>query len=283
MSSLQNPYVRIQVQNSDWNKQVSKITIVVHTEGQWESSSLSNNHVTQYLSLAGGGTVQINERHVDEDDINGRFEMVSRNYSYDQSRSMITDFDIPLHPQQRPTVRAIYNIISGGGFNDFCFAPGGMGCRHWHITIVALYEMNGWAIAFSAIGLLDNLSFLYSRAAERVPTSIKPGTFDVDAAQELAQTTWQNMETQVETSLQPMILQRQTLASLSHNLDNNPRLAAQQLQQLQNRGWVLRNSAAVRSSLAAAQRDEAATRARLETIMTVLEEMKRLSEARSEE
>lgn len=129
--------IRIGVKNEDWLERVLAITLVVHTEGRHGSSRYSNNHVTQYLSIQGGRSVQINMRHVEDDNsINGRFEMVSRDYAATASQSMITNIMLPISGQ--PTVQDIHTLLVGGqdarvsdGMQDFCFAPGGLGCRYW--------------------------------------------------------------------------------------------------------------------------------------------------------
>ncbi|EMC97264.1 hypothetical protein BAUCODRAFT_445127 [Baudoinia panamericana UAMH 10762] len=130
---MESQYLRIAISDRDWDELVEGITIVVHTEGRWETSELSNNHVTQYLLLPNSRSVQLNERHVDQDDINGRFEMVSRDYRPDSSRSYITGFHITTI--MRLTVRMVYGAIRRSSLNDFCFANGGMGCRYWQYDL----------------------------------------------------------------------------------------------------------------------------------------------------
>ncbi|KAM3419633.1 hypothetical protein BST61_g2968 [Cercospora zeina] len=136
-------YLKIEVRNEDWKQQVQLITVIVHTEGRWESSNLINNHVTQYLSIPGGRSVQINMRHASADDVYGRLEVVSRNYAAAASQSVVSKLDLQTSAASATVhdiVTAVVNPSSRTGFRDFCFTNSSMGCRYWHTTMACLYE-----------------------------------------------------------------------------------------------------------------------------------------------
>jgi hypothetical protein len=101
--------------------------VVVHTTGAWPNSVHSDNHVTIYVLLDGGNSVQINMT-IEEDDIRGR--LVWSRYAYQESRSAIIYRDYELGSPLE--IRELYNTIRNEwGLHRYMFSRGGSGYHYW--------------------------------------------------------------------------------------------------------------------------------------------------------
>lgn len=105
---------------------ILSVRIVIHTTGRWPNSTMSNNHVTMLLLLAGNRCIQFNMA-TEEDDTLGVLIWSSR--AWQQSNSAITSLDIAVVGQ--PTIGRVYSLLRSNGAHRYQFSGGGSGCRHW--------------------------------------------------------------------------------------------------------------------------------------------------------
>ncbi|KAF4547292.1 Hypothetical protein D9617_48g089530 [Elsinoe fawcettii] len=180
-------YVSISIDGQDVPRSVKYVRVVVHTTGAVGQTALSGNHATMYLLFSNGRSVQIN-MNCEVDDINGKLTMKSR--TYQTSRTQLAKKDIPTLTTKF-TAKDVLQRIKAMGFQDFTFAGGGMGCRHWILTIIRDFESIGWLAVDSVVTLHQFLSVKYAREDEgRRHTSIIQGTFDAVRTQSFAVYNW---------------------------------------------------------------------------------------------
>lgn len=110
----------------DDNSVVFQIRVVVHTQGAWPNSPMSDNHVSVFLLVRNGGSVRINMK---TDDNDTRGVLIWSQLGYPLSNSSIVHFDYPVVAGL--LVADIYQAIREAGLHRYQFSGGGSGCRFW--------------------------------------------------------------------------------------------------------------------------------------------------------
>ena len=105
---------------------VTQIRVVVHTQGAWPNSPLSDNHVSVYLLMGNGRSVRINMA-TEENDTRG--VLIWSQLGYELSNSSIVHFDYSVIPGLK--VGHVYQALRTLGYHRYQFSGGGSGCRFW--------------------------------------------------------------------------------------------------------------------------------------------------------
>lgn len=108
------------------NRMVKKVRVVVHTQGVWPNSTMSENHWSIFLVFAGEESVRMNMT-ADYGNPTGRLEW--RSLLYTVSESTVKSWDY--QAVSGVSVGQVYQLVMGNGRDKYEMSGGGSGCRYW--------------------------------------------------------------------------------------------------------------------------------------------------------
>ncbi|KAI9841868.1 MAG: hypothetical protein M1837_000338 [Sclerophora amabilis] len=149
------------------------IRVVVHTLGPaTPTATLSDNHWSIYLRLAGDRSVRINMR-AEYGNPAGILEWTAQ--AYDLTFSAIRYWDFPV--TQGVTVGHVAQLVYTLNRHKYDMSGGGSGCRYWVYVIMSDLAQQGYTAANAAAQLWPDLLYRYHTSNERKPLHMVQGEF----------------------------------------------------------------------------------------------------------